>query len=423
MTYRGKFTLAIISAFVAFFALSGFVFQFMNTNAQQPINDASAQLRIFESVLKHIEDDYVDQPNLEKVRSGALKGLAYGLDPYSSYLSREQVADFEKQKGNIGTGIGAEFSQYSYLYVVSVIPGSPAEKAGIKVGDSIEYIGDQATRDISLYDSLQLIYGKSGTPVKLRVLRSGEKPQTISVVRGEFEIPAATAEMKDGVGVVKVISLKKGQAEVARNKIKELSKKGVKKIVLDLRNVAGGDMEEGALLANSFVKSGVLAKVVGKGKKVTKTIQADPSKFLFDGNVAVVTDISTADAAEVVAAALAENKRGTVVGERTLGAGSSQKLFTLRGGDGLLITTEKWASPNGKVFLAAKRADSGVKPEIEVKHPNTPAPIEDEDSPEEDEEEVEETRNENKNKPAPTEDIQLDKAIEFLNSKAKAASA
>ena len=159
---------------IALYAITGGIMgNFFSSHAQQPINDSGAQLRIFESVLQHIQNDYVDEPNLEKVRAGALRGLA-NLDPYSSYLTVEQVRDYQAKKQNTLAGIGAEFSQVSsYLYVIAVIKDSPADKAGLKAGDVIEYVESKATRDMSLYDARQMIMGEAGSGVKLRVLRSG----------------------------------------------------------------------------------------------------------------------------------------------------------------------------------------------------------------------------------------------------------
>jgi carboxyl-terminal processing protease len=154
MSFRGKLWVLVLSGAIAIYAVVGglpFVGGLLTTQAQQPINDAGAQLRIFESVLQHIENDYVDEPNLEKVRLGALRGLAGGLDPYSSYLTADQVRDYQAAKTSGKVGIGAEFSEVSaYLYVVSVIKGSPADRAGLKSGDVIEYVDQKATRDISL---------------------------------------------------------------------------------------------------------------------------------------------------------------------------------------------------------------------------------------------------------------------------------
>src|SRR5437764_9086902 len=196
MSFRTKFSLIIFSAFVALYAVVGGL---LSSRAQQPANDPGAQLRIFENVLQHIQNDYVDEPNMEKVRAGALRGLAYGLDPYSTYLTADQVRDFKSDKGENQPGIGAELSQVSsYLFVISPVKGSPADQAGVRAGDVIEYIDGKATRDISLYDARQLLNGAAGTEVKLRVLRAGARPLTLSVKRGTFRAPASEAHMEAG---------------------------------------------------------------------------------------------------------------------------------------------------------------------------------------------------------------------------------
>src|SRR3954447_18581475 len=145
MSFRSKFSLVVLSASVALYAVVG---GWISTRAQQPANDPGSQLRIFESVLQHIQNDYVDEPNMEKVRAGALRGLAYGLDPYSTYLTPEQVKDYRAGAKSNLVGIGAELSQASsFLYVVAPVKGSPADQAGVRAGDIIEYIDGKATRD------------------------------------------------------------------------------------------------------------------------------------------------------------------------------------------------------------------------------------------------------------------------------------
>ena len=202
MSFRGKLWVLMISGVVAVYAVVGglpLVNGLLSASAQQPVNDATAQLKIVESVLQHIQNDYVDEPNMEKVRLGALRGLAGGLDPYSAYLTPEQVKAFEANKTTPRVGIGAEFSQISgYLYVISAIKGSPSEKAGIKNGDVIEYIDGKASRDISLYDAKQLVDGDAGSTISLRVLRAGEKAQTIKVVRGGYKVPQAESRVENG---------------------------------------------------------------------------------------------------------------------------------------------------------------------------------------------------------------------------------
>lgn len=416
MSYRNKFALVLASAAIALYAVIG---GWMSTRAQQPINDAGAQIRIFESVLQHIQNDYVDEPNLEKVRTGALRGLANGLDPYSSYLTAEQVRDFQSKKQNTLVGVGAEFSQVSYLYVISVIKDSPADKAGLRAGDFIEYIENKATRDISLYDAKRMMLGEAGTKINLRVLRAGEKPLTITINRAPYKIPEAEARIESNgkIGVIKVYSLEDGESNDIKNHVQSLMKQGVQKIVLDLRSVAAGNIQEGVNVANLFIKDGTLAEIIGRENKVQKTFTADPSKFVFDGKVVALIDLGTSGAAEVVASAILDRQRGEVIGEKSFGAGTEQQLFTLRGGDGFLLTTAKWASAKGKTFLMDERADSGVKPSIEVKRPETPDPIDPEELADQ------EPDNQQPNapntpaptpKPVPQEDIQLKKALEIL---------
>ncbi|NNF00478.1 MAG: PDZ domain-containing protein [Pyrinomonadaceae bacterium] len=431
MTYRGKILVAVLSAAITFYAFFGIVLGWFSAGAQQPINDPGAQMRIFESVLQHIQNDYVDEPDLQKVRAGALRGLAYGLDPYSSYLTADQVKAFQNRSGNGKVGIGATFSQFrSYLYVLSVVANSPADKAGLKAGDIIEYIDTRATRDISLYDARQLILGAPGSALKLRVLRTNAKPATLTVKRGSFEIPAAKVEIKKGgVGVIKVYSLDKGQAEKIRAQVQDLKAKGIGKIILDLRNVAIGDIDEGVAVANAFIKDGAIAQVIGRENNSKETFNAEPAKHIFDGEVVAIIDLGTAGAGEIIAAAILENKRGEVVGERSFGAGTKQQLFTLRGGDGLLLTVAKWASGSGKSFLGDKRSESGVKPSVEVKRPETPEPIEVAELVEKKEEDPDQptpadrpSEAQKRQKPA-REDLQMKKALELMRGKAKAAGA
>jgi carboxyl-terminal processing protease len=428
MSFRGKLSILVVSVAVALYAVIGGMLSPW-ARAQQPINDAGAQIRVFESVLQHIQNDYVDEPNLEKVRYGALRGLVGGLDPYSSYLTPQQVAEFNANKTSNKVGIGAEFSQVSlYLYVVSVTKGSNAEKAGLKAGDVVEYIENKATRDISLYDARQMILGEPGSIVNLRILRAGEKPQSLKVTRGNYKTPQAEVRVEAGkIGVIKVYSLEEGEANDIKAHVQNLAKQGVQKIVLDLRGVATGTLNEGVAVANLFIKDGELAKVIGKDNKVLRTMSADPSKAIFDGKVAVLIDLGTAGASEVVASAILDRKRGDVVGERSFGSGTEQQLFTLRGGDGLLLTTAKWASASGNPFLGDDRATMGVKPSVEVKRPDTPEPIE--------VEELIDQRDQQNQNPQPSasptpgkdpikpviEDLQLKKALELLQDKSQAA--
>ena len=368
MSFRTKFIMILMSATLAIYTVVG---GWISTRAQQPANDPNAQLRIFESVLQHIQNDYVDEPDMAKVRAGALRGLAYGLDPYSTYLTPDQVREFNENGKSNQVGIGAELSQVaSYLYVIAPMKGSPADLAGVRAGDIIEYIDAKATRDISLYDAKQLLNGTPGSEVKLRILRANARPLTLAVKRSSSRAAAAETRMEAGrIAVLRINSFADGDAADVRARVQDLVKQGAQKIVVDLRGTAGGSINEAVSVANLFIKEGLIAETSGREGKILKTFNADPKAAIFSGPVVALIDTGTAGAAEVVASALMERGRGQVVGEKSFGAGAEQQLYTLRGGDGLLLTTVKWASASGKPFLGEDRARSGVMPSVEVKRP------------------------------------------------------
>ena len=426
MSFKSKFIMIVLSASLAMYAIAG---AWLATRAQQPANDPGAQQTIFESVLQHIKNDYVDEPNMDKVRAGALRGLAYGLDPYSTYLTAEQVKDYRAGNKNNQVGIGAELSQASsFLYVVAPVKGSPADQSGVRAGDIIEYIDGKATRDISLYDARQLLNGAAGTEVKLRILRAGARPLTLSVKRSTFRAPAAEQRMEAGrIGILRINSLDSGEAADARARLQDLMKQGAQKIVIDLRSVAGGEIQEGVSVANFFIRDGAIAKTIGREQKVLKSFDADPKSAIFNGPAVVLIDSGTAGAAEVVASAFIETKRGDVVGEKSFGAGAEQELFTLRDGDGLLLTTVKWASGSGKPFLGDDRNRSGIAPTVEVKRPDNveASEVDDLGGPDDEKPNQPSTKPSTPEpavpKPQP-EDLQLKKAIELLREKTQRAA-
>jgi carboxyl-terminal processing protease len=424
MSFRTKFILILLSATLTLYTVVG---GWIATSAQQPANDPNAQLRIFESVLQHIQNDYVDEPNMDKVRAGALRGLAYGLDPYSTYLTAEQVRDYNAGNKNNQVGIGAELSQVaSYLYIVAPMKGSPADLSGLNAGDIIEYIDNKATRDISLYDAKQLLNGPAGSEIKLRVLRANSSPLNISVKRGSSRAPAAESRVDAGrVGILRINSFGDGDAAEVKTRVQDLVKQGVQKIVIDMRDTAGGSINEAAAVANLFIKDGVIAQTIGREGKALKTFNADPKEAIFNGQVVALINTGTAGAAEVVASALLERNRAQVVGEKSFGAGTEQQLFQLRAGDGLLLTTVKWASASGKTFLGEDRAHSGVAPSVEVKGQELSEAVDPDDLTGNDDDAIQKPdqgTEKDKTTPAPApkpaaEDLQLKKALELLKDK------
>ncbi|HKX28185.1 MAG TPA: S41 family peptidase [Blastocatellia bacterium] len=364
MSIHSKLTLVTLSAFIAIYSIVGGMLSKSNNPILRAIADPGPypQLRIFEEVVRHIVGDYVEKPDLEKVRIGALRGLTDGLDPYSAYLLPPQVKEYQANKEK-GDTTGMVIGQYSgFAYVIAVVSGSPADKAGIRVGDVIEYIDGHATRDLDLYDVKLLLMGAPGSGVELTLIN--RKTEKLKLVRGNVP-PSPTEDrlLEAQIGYVKVPILSKGQGAAVESAVKEVIKKGAKSIILDLRGSAGGDLKEGLQVADFFLKSGVMAKTIGRKEKVLATYEAKPENDLTELPIAVIIDRTTAGASEVVAAAILENQRGEVVGERTLfGMGSEQELFPLDDGSALLLTTARYSAPSGKIFMT-----DGVTPSVEVK--------------------------------------------------------
>jgi carboxyl-terminal processing protease len=407
MRFKTKIAIVVFSTIIVFYAIVG---SFMSKSGQVVARGSQyGQLQIFDEVLSHIIRDYVDQPDLEKVRIGSLRGLAEGLDPYSAYLTPEQVKQYDPKASRAETGLLLS-KVGGYAYTVAVLKGSPAEQAGIRSGDFIEYVGKVPSRDLSLYDIEQLLSGQPGTSAEVRILHQGQS-RKVTLARARITQPAIESRMDEaGVGYIKITTLADGKAAEIRTALSDLMSKGAQKIVMDLRGAANGKLKEGVAVANLFAGSGTLARVLGKGEKETETFTADASKVVFNGPLAVVIDRSTAGAAEAIAAAIRDQKRGELVGERTFGTGSEQQMFSLTDGGALLITTAKYAPAAGKALM-----EEPVNPTMKVDRPVEaevilPAGDDDDDS-----EEKPDQPQVTPPKPAqPVEDVQLKKAFEII---------
>jgi carboxyl-terminal processing protease len=251
--------------------------------------------------------------------------------------------------------------RFGYATVVSVTPGSPADREHLTDGDVIESIGDQSTRELSLAVIRLMLEGKPGTSVNLSVVRPRKSdPDKVALTRAlPTTLPMAEQQYENST----ILYLKPGILTAARvdeiaAKIKAGSKN--RKFLLDLRDSSGDDAQQGIRLANFFLKQGTLATLQGQ-KFPTQTFTADPAKFLTDAPVAVLVNRGTYGAAELAAAAILDAKRGDVVGERTFGEGSVQKTIELPDGAALLLTVAKYQSPSGK-----KIADDAVTPNVAV---------------------------------------------------------
>jgi carboxyl-terminal processing protease len=403
MSKKLQVLLLTCSMLIITFALIGGLGVYASSNN----GDSYKQMTVFSEVMHRIRTEYVEEPNITSVTSGALHGLLESLDADSSYLSPEEYKAYKGTKGDGKANIGATISKrFGYAAVVSVVPGGPADKAGIAAGDIIEFVEGQSTHDLSLASVKARMTGESGSRVELAVIRARKiEPQKITVIREVVTPPPVQEQsMPDSVGYIKTQALNKGKAQEIAAKIKWLQSRGAKKLVLDLRNNSEGDSEEGVALANLFLGKGLIAYVQGqKYQKVA--FEADPAKKITDLPLVVLVNRGTAGAAELAAAAILDNGRGDVVGDKTFGEGSVQKLIEVPDGSALILSIAKYYTPKGKAIQ-----ENGITPNVLVANVDDQVVLPDDDdgnAPEEPQ------------KTQPKEDDQLHRALEVLKKSQK----
>lgn len=367
---------------------------------------AYPQLGVYSEVLQRIRSEYVEEPNFEAVKHGALHGLLESLDANSSYLSPAEYKKYKEHK-EARAGIGATISKrFGFAAVVSVIPGGPADRAGLVTGDIIEALEGRSTREMSLAEVRNTLNGQKGSHVNFSLVRPRKaEPEKMELQRDEVVIPPVTERaMDNSIGYVKVTSLTKGKSQEIAGKIAAAQSAGAKKLILDLRNVAEGETAEGVATANLFLDHGTITYLKGQ-KFPREDFNADGQKAVTKLPVVVLVNRGTAGAAEIVAAALLENGRGDVVGEKTFGMGSVQKVIEINDGSAVILSVAKYYSPGGKAIQ-----DVAVTPNIIVADVADVAPDSDEDQDTEAKPEVK--------KPASdSTDEQLQRAITVLKTK------
>ncbi len=407
MSKTTKLVLLGLSFLLATFVVVGGLGVRANTN-----DDGSyRQLGVYSEVLSRIRTEYVEEPNIPNVTNGALHGLLESLDANSSYLDPTEYKDYKQRKEG-KAGIGATVSKrYGYAAVISVIPGGPADKAEIESGDIIEAIEGKTTRDMSLAEIDGLLTGPPGSVVNVSVVRPRRaQPVKSALTRAIVtDPPISDKMMEDGIAYIKVDDFPKGRSQEIANKLKAVQKEGAKKVILDLRNSGDGEESEGIATANLFLNHGTIATL--QGQKYPKQIfNADPEKAVATSlPLVVLVNRGTAGAAEIVAAAVMENARGDVVGDKTFGAGSIQKVIDMPDHSALILSVAKYYSPSGKAL-----EDTAVTPNILIADNNDDfiAPDEDENAQDDAQQEKDKA-----NQP----DDQLNKAIEVLKNEGKKA--
>jgi carboxyl-terminal processing protease len=348
--------IGILCASVAIFCYAGIG----HVLGRTPDDKAYKSLTVYSEVLQKIQQDYVDEPNMHLVTAGSLHGLLESLDTQSSYLTPREYDEYKKKLQNSTTGeTGLTLSKrFGYVIVISVLPDSPGTIAGIRSGDIFESIAGFTTRDMSIGQALNLLNGQTGTGVKVAVIRRGKAtPDEVDIVRQKLAPSKIIAQKADpDILVLRLPSLDPGRADEIRNRLLDAEKQGVHKVILDVRECGRGPVSEAVATAKLFVPSGTLATL--RGQTVSSQLfSADASKVVWKNPVSVLTDATTSGAAEILASAILGNHRGDVVGERTFGLASEQKLITMDDGAALILTVANYYNPSGKSIL-----DEGVVP-------------------------------------------------------------
>jgi carboxyl-terminal processing protease len=330
-----------------------------------PDDKAYKSLTVYSEVLQKIQQDYVDEPNLHLVTSGSLHGLLESLDPQSSYLTPREYSEYkQKQAANVSGDAGLTLSKrFGYIIVVSVLPDSPGEKAGIHSGDIFESVAGFTTRDMSVGQAMNFLRGQPGSGVKVGVIRRGKAdPDAVDLVREKLgAAKIVTAKGDPDILVLRLPSLDAGRADEIRSRLQDAEKQGIHKVILDVRACGRGPVSEAIAVVKLFVSSGTLSTLRGQTVS-TQVFTADPSKVVWKAPVSVLIDATTSGAAEVLASAMVANHRGDVVGERTFGLASEQKLISLDDGAALFLTVANYYNGDGKSIL-----EEGVTPS-EVVH-------------------------------------------------------
>ena len=326
---------------------------------------AYKSLLVYSEVLQKVQQDYVDEPNMHLVAAGSLHGLLESLDSESSYLTPREYSEYKQKSATPGIGeTGLNLSKrFGYIIVTSVVPESPAEKAGLHSGDIFESVAGFTTREMSVGQAKNLLSGQPGTSVKIGVIRRGKtQPDSVDLTREKLGPAKLIAQKVDtDTLALRFSSLDAGRAEEVRNRLTEAQKQGISKVILDLRDCGRGQASEAIAVARLFVPSGNLTTL--KGQTVSEQVfPAEPAKVIWKGPVSVLMDGTTTGAAEVLATSLAANKRGDLVGDRTFGLASEQKLIPMEDGAALILTVANYYNADGKTIL-----EEGVTP-TEVVH-------------------------------------------------------
>ncbi len=353
-------------------------------------------LSLVEEVIKTIKENYVEEVNEKELVEGAAKGAVEALDdPYSHYYDRTHYRIFKENTSGYFYGVGIQITvKDGYPVVVASLQDTPAQRAGIKSGDVIVKVDGKSVKGVPLDSVVGMIRGERGTKVILTIKREGEKNLLdFELIREKIELANVSSKvLEDGIGYIHLHTFGERTSRDTKKEIEELLKKGVKGIIIDLRNNPGGLLNEAVLATSLFIEEGVIVSVRSReGKKeVYRAVHGIHGiGKAYDLPLVVLVNEGSASASEIFAGAIRDHKRGIIVGEKTFGKGSVQSMIPLSSGAGLILTTAKYFTPNGESIH-----EKGITPDVIVRGSNNWG----------------------------EEDLQLEKAIEVLKKELRKAA-
>ncbi len=366
-------TSVILLSAAAGAALTLFVTQprsiLMGSTARAATSDTYRQLNLFGDVFERVRSDYVEKPDDSKLVESAISGMLTGLDPHSSYMDAKSFRDMQVQtRGEFG-GLGIEVTMEDGLIkVVSPIDDTPASKAGIQANDIITNLDDEAVQGLTLNQAVDKMRGPVNTKIKLKIIRKGQdNPIEVTLTRDNIRVRSVRARVEDNdIGYIRITTFNEQTTEGLKREITSLTKQigedKLKGFILDLRNNPGGLLEEAVTVSDTFLERGEIVSTRGRNAEETQRRVAHPGDLTKGKKLIVLINGGSASASEIVAGALQDHKRATLVGTRSFGKGSVQTIIPLGSGNGALrLTTARYFTPSGKSIQA-----KGITPDIEV---------------------------------------------------------
>ena len=357
---KPKLVLIFLSAAVVIYGLVGGILTHVSAE-----NDIYGQLEMFTTVLSRLKAEYVEEPHMGRAINGALLGMIEAVDPFSSFVEGDIFASLQEKEGAEASAGLILSKRHGYGYVVSVVPGSPADDAGLRTGDIVESLEDRVTTEMSLWEIVHRLKGRQGTDVTIRVVRPRRsQPTEVKLTRAVTSLGGAQATVvEDSIGLLSIPHFNTGVSQDVRSRLQLLLGAGVDGILVDVRGSSDGTIEEASLIADLFLDRGqVIASLAGRGGTLREFL-SEEEPLIGTQVVGLLVDGGTSGAAEVFSAALIDNQRVFSVGLRTNGHGTIQEKFELTAGSVIFLATRLIVRPNGEPIQGKTLRTSGLRPE------------------------------------------------------------